>query len=291
MYPQAPGEFESRLSRRKYAFVFSPPWRVLQIWRFLDVDTKSFAPQRFHRGPKLVIPSASTMDPSNPFQRFTQETNTIEELSTASLVPTPNHLVSTANVLSALRHHSNEASDDHATNSQDTSIRPVRPDFPSPPNTPYALPLLEQAILLSFTDWHGKTARPWQVNACGEVMKRHTMQPTSFPILRPVLLVRSTGGGKSAVRDVSGFLCGGISITIVPLLSLAADQTTKLTDLASSQSLNHRLQVFNLDVICSPKLNDTLRNLELVSQKVLLSLFSFNIFSSHRYDILFGNFL
>ena len=200
------------------------------------------------------------MDPSNPFQRFTQETNTIEELSTASLVPTPNHLVSTANVLSALRHHSNEASDDHATNSQDTSIRPVRPDFPSPPNTPYALPLLEQAILLSFTDWHDKTARPWQVNACGEVIKRHTMQPTSFPILRPVLLVRSTGGGKSAVRDVSGFLCGGISITIVPLLSLAADQTTKLTDLASSQGLNHRLQVFNLDVIRSPKLNDTLRN-------------------------------
>ena len=200
------------------------------------------------------------MDPSTPVQSFSQETNTIEELSRASLVPTPNHLVSTANVLSALRHHSNEASEAHETNSQDTSIRPIRPASPFPINNPHALPLLEQAILLSFTDWHGKTARPWQVNACGEVIKRHTLQPTFPPILRPLLLVRATGGGKSAVRDVAGFLCGGISITIVPLLSLAADQTSKLTQLSLSQTLHHCLQVFNLDVIRSKKLNTVLRN-------------------------------
>ena len=240
--------------------MFSPPWRVLQIWRFLGVDTKSFAPQRLHRGSKLVRPSASIMDPSNPFQRFSQETNTIEELSTTSLVPATNQSVSTANVLSALRHNNNDDSDDHATNSHEPSIQPVRPASPTPSNVPYALPRLEQAILRSFTDWHGKTARPWQVNACGEVIKRHTIQPTVSPILRPVLLVRSTGGGKSAVRDVSGFLCGGISITIVPLLSLAADQTSKLTHLSLSQGLHHRLRVFNLDVIRSEKLNTLLRN-------------------------------
>ena len=161
--PKRRVSFESRLSRRKYAFVFSPPWRVLQIWRFLGVDTKSFAPQRLHRGSKLVRPSASIMDPSNPFQRFSQETNTIEELSTTSLVRATNQSVSTAEVLSALRHNNNDDSDDHATNSHDTSIQPVQLASPFPINNPHALALLEQPILLSFTDWqaaHSATYLP-----------------------------------------------------------------------------------------------------------------------------------
>ena len=78
------------------------------------------------------------MDPSTPVQRFSQETNTIEELSTVSLVLATNHSVSTANLLSALRHHSNEASDAHETNSQDTSIHPIRPASPFPINKPHA---------------------------------------------------------------------------------------------------------------------------------------------------------
>ena len=44
----------------------------------------------------------------------------------------------------------------------------------------------------------------------------------------PVLLVRPTGGGKSATRDVSGLLAGGVVLNIVPLLSLGADQEKKI---------------------------------------------------------------
>ena len=45
----------------------------------------------------------------------------------------------------------------------------------------------------------------------------------------PVLLVRPTGGGKSAVRDVYSVLSGGFSLTITALLSLGADQEEKLS--------------------------------------------------------------
>ena len=118
---------------------------------------------------------------------------------------------------------------------------------------------LQEAVISAFTDWHGKTARHWQVDACKEVIKRHIEPPTQ-DLLRPLLLVRSTGGGKSAVRDISGFMCGGITITIVPLLSLAADQTSKLSQLSLGQDLSHRLNVFNLDVLRSAHLNNELRD-------------------------------
>jgi superfamily II DNA helicase RecQ len=51
-----------------------------------------------------------------------------------------------------------------------------------------------------------------------------------------VLLVRPTGGGKSAVRDVNVLQTGGIALTIVSLLSLGADQTNKLQNLTSDEN-------------------------------------------------------
>ena len=120
--------------------------------------------------------------------------------------------------------------------------------------------LLQQAIEAIFTDWHGKTACLWQIDASKEVLPRHTGPSTTPSILRPLLLVRSTGGGKSAVRDISSILCGGITITIVPLLSLAADQTSKLKHTSLTNHLSNRLQVFNLDVLRSARLNNILRN-------------------------------
>ena len=146
---------------------------------------------------------------------------------------------------------------------------------PPPPLSP-ASQKLQQAIKTAFQAWHGKTARPWQVDACQQVMMRTVHRLPSSP-LRPILLVRSTGGGKSAVRDVCGFLSGGITITIVPLLSLAADQTSKLVALSATQGLKRRLKVYNLDVIRSPPINELLRrNLESLPResKVTVSLFS-----------------
>ena len=137
-------------------------------------------------------------------------------------------------------------------------------------------PDLARSIEASFKDWHGKTVRPWQMLACQQVLRRHVERVPSQR-LRPLLLVRSTGGGKSAVRDVCGFICGGITLTIVPLLSLSADQTSKLTNLSSNQGLGKRLRVFNLDVIRSTNNNDFLRQrLESLSpeSKTTIALFS-----------------
>jgi hypothetical protein len=50
----------------------------------------------------------------------------------------------------------------------------------------------------------------------------HPLHPAS------VLLVRPTGGGKSSVRDCHAHVLAGFTLTIVPLLSLGADQTEKM---------------------------------------------------------------
>ena len=159
--------------------------------------------------------------------------------------------------------------------SQHRSAFPVLLD---PSSIPEDSDSLKEAIKLCFTDWHGETARKWQVEACKEVLWRHTCRLSTPPTpMRPLLLVRSTGGGKSAVRDVSGFLCGGITLTIVPLLSLSADQTSKLSQLSAKQQLSGRLHVFNLDIIRTKSLNATLReNLKRLSPdgKTRVSLFS-----------------
>ena len=49
----------------------------------------------------------------------------------------------------------------------------------------------------------------------------------------PVLFVKPYGDGKLLVRDVHSTLCQGVSLTIVPILSLSADQRKKVTDKAN----------------------------------------------------------
>jgi hypothetical protein len=63
----------------------------------------------------------------------------------------------------------------------------------------------------------------------------------------PLLLVQPTGGGKSAVRDTVGVILAGVVLTISPLLSLAADQTDKVTMQASKEFGN--VLSFHLDEI------------------------------------------
>ena len=48
------------------------------------------------------------------------------------------------------------------------------------------------------------------------------------PSSHPLLLLRPTGEGKSAVRNAFSVITGGVSLTITPLLSLSADQVQKI---------------------------------------------------------------
>ena len=72
----------------------------------------------------------------------------------------------------------------------------------------------------------------------------------------PVLLVRPTGGGKSSVRDVYSIMNGGFSLTITPLLSLGADQESKIT-LKARQTTGNIISV-HLDEIRSSADQNTL---------------------------------
>jgi superfamily II DNA helicase RecQ len=64
----------------------------------------------------------------------------------------------------------------------------------------------------------------------------------------PLLLVRPTGGaGKSVVRDMVGVILAGVTLSISPLLSLAADQTNKVGTKASQEFGN--VLSFHLDEI------------------------------------------
>ena len=81
-------------------------------------------------------------------------------------------------------------------------------------------------------------AHQWQVKAISRLCK---MSPCS-----PLLLVRPTGGGKSAVRNTYSIITCGVTLTITPLLSLSADQVKKLKK--ASQAHGHVVS-FHLDEV------------------------------------------
>ena len=62
------------------------------------------------------------------------------------------------------------------------------------------------------------------------VLKRLAMMKFRDSPLKPssLIFVHPTGGGKSLVRDVHSVLFRGVSLTIVPVLSLGADLSIKV---------------------------------------------------------------
>jgi superfamily II DNA helicase RecQ len=88
----------------------------------------------------------------------------------------------------------------------------------------------------------GMVPHPWQ-----EKTILHTIALAKNNACAPLLLVRPTGGGKSAVRDTVGVILAGVTLTISPLLSLAADQNDKVAINASQHFGN--VVSFHLDEI------------------------------------------
>ena len=67
------------------------------------------------------------------------------------------------------------------------------------------------------------------------VLTRLVMMKFRDSPLKPssVLFVHPTGGGKSLVRDVHSVLFRGVSLTVVPMLSLGVDLSMKVREKAS----------------------------------------------------------
>mmetsp|Transcript_13807 Transcript_13807/g.18022 ORF Transcript_13807/g.18022 Transcript_13807/m.18022 type:complete len:148 (-) Transcript_13807:145-588(-) len=107
---------------------------------------------------------------------------------------------------------------------------------------------LSDVIVESFSSFHGFHPKLWQLQTCQHLLRSVLTGP---PGAVPILLCRPTGGGKSAVRDCTSYVMGGgVCLTVVPLLALAGDQTTKLRKVAETQD---DVRVYNLDEIKSSK--------------------------------------
>jgi superfamily II DNA helicase RecQ len=96
---------------------------------------------------------------------------------------------------------------------------------------------------------YGKTPHQQQLDVALPLMHmvKNTggMYPSSFFCILP------TGKGKPLVRDTISRLLCGVTVTISPLLSLSADQVSKLLHM-STCSADKGFKVFHLDEITAP---------------------------------------
>ena len=79
----------------------------------------------------------------------------------------------------------------------------------------------------------------------------------------PILFVQPTGGGKSMVRDVHSVISRGISLTIVPVLSLGADQRKKVIDKAN-QSCGRIISIHIDEITNTVSAIDIIKNILLL---------------------------
>eukprot|EP00978_Attheya_sp_CCMP212_P016509 scaffold43308_cov37-Attheya_sp.AAC.1 len=77
------------------------------------------------------------------------------------------------------------------------------------------------------------------------------------PMKRRALLCVKTGGGKSAVVQITATIMRGIHIILVPLLALGADQVSKGNNARSPFSQN--IRAIHLDEVHHPQKIDSLR--------------------------------
>ena len=71
---------------------------------------------------------------------------------------------------------------------------------------------------------------PSLYDAQADVLERLALMRFTKSPIKPssVLLIHPTGGGKLLVRDIRSILHRGVSLTIVPRLSLGSDQKCKI---------------------------------------------------------------
>ena len=86
--------------------------------------------------------------------------------------------------------------------------------------TPSRLEFCASLVKECFLEERGLPPHDWQIDTVCHILEMafHGVAASNQSGPEPILLVRSTGGGRSAARDVAGLLCGGSVVTNVPLL-------------------------------------------------------------------------
>jgi hypothetical protein len=113
------------------------------------------------------------------------------------------------------------------------------------PTTP-PIPTVSHHFVDASAKVFGRTPYEWQLQVGSHILHTCSSKETG-----PSLLVRPTGGGKSLVRDAVATVLGGVSLTIVPLLSLASAQCRKLNDIACQEHCP--VLAYNLDELKTPQ--------------------------------------
>ena len=87
-----------------------------------------------------------------------------------------------------------------------------------------------------------------QIDVLVRLAMMKVMDVTHIPA--PIFFVKETGGGKSLVRDIHSVIFRGVLLTILPLLALGAEQSSKVL-LKATQTSGDVLPVY-LDEVHSP---------------------------------------
>jgi hypothetical protein len=119
---------------------------------------------------------------------------------------------------------------------------------------------LRDQAAAAMLEGHGRQAYASQIDVISHVCDMVVNSTDHCP--GPVLLVRPTGAGKSATRDCIGFILGGVVLTIVPLLSLGANQCDSLLRNVAERGLP--VEAYHLDEYKDEAANDR------IQQKLLL---------------------
>ena len=94
----------------------------------------------------------------------------------------------------------------------------------------------------------------------------------SSAVPAPLLFIKATGGGKLLVRNIHLVMFRGVSVTIIPLLTLGADQMSKIST-KSIQTSGDVLAV-HLDKIHNPsdqqRIIESILALPLNTQKTIM---------------------
>ena len=115
----------------------------------------------------------------------------------------------------------------------------LQKDLPSSPSSSVIHSPMVQAMKSTMEDLFNIQPNPFQQRIIPQIlmMMKGMTQP------RPLLLVQSTGGGKSAVPQTCGCTKAGVTIVLENTQALGADQCSKLDQLQSPNIITYQLDL------------------------------------------------